>query len=120
MNTMEEQVIAQEVTITPEAASEIRKIREANKVPETHALRMGVRTGGCCGMSYLLAFDDKAEETDKVFQAEGVTVYVDAQSLTKLAGTTLQFVSGSHGSGFKFENPNDQKSCDCGDEGCCE
>jgi iron-sulfur cluster assembly accessory protein len=120
MSGNEEQVVTQEIIITPEAAAEIKKIREANKVPDSHALRMGVRSGGCCGLSYLLAFDEKAEETDKILQSEGITVYVDAQSFAQLAGTTLQYVNGSQGSGFKFENPNDQNSCDCGDDGCCE
>jgi iron-sulfur cluster assembly protein len=116
--------VAQEVNITPEAAKEILKIRAENQIPDSHALRMGVKEGGCCGISYVLGFDEKAAETDKIFQAEGITVYVDAASLMHLSGATLEFVSGPNGSGFKFDNPNDQKSCgcgdsDCGDGGCC-
>jgi iron-sulfur cluster assembly protein len=118
MNTQETQIMTQEITITPDAVSEIRKIRAANQIPETHALRMGVKSGGCCGISYMLAFDEKAGETDKVIQTEGMTVFVDAVSLPQLAGTTLEFVNGPHGSGFKFTNPNDQQSCNC-DDGCC-
>jgi iron-sulfur cluster assembly protein len=119
MKNQEEQVITQEITITPAAASEIQKIRQANQVPDSHALRMGVKSGGCCGVSYLLAFDEKAEETDKVFQSGGITVFIDAQSLEHMSGTTLEFVTGPQGSGFKFDNPKDEKSCDCG-EGCCD
>jgi iron-sulfur cluster assembly protein len=80
---------------------------------------MGVKSGGCCGLSYALGFDDKAVDTDKIFQTEGMTVYVDAVSLAQLSGATLEFVTGPDGSGFKFNNPNDQKSCGGGDGGCC-
>lgn len=119
MNTQETQVMTHEITITPDAASEIRKIRVANQVPETHGLRMGVRSGGCCGISYMLAFDEKAGENDKVIQTEGMTVFVDADSLPQLSGTTLEFVDSPQGSGFKFANPNDKKSCNC-EDGCCD
>ncbi|MGD0037192.1 MAG: iron-sulfur cluster assembly accessory protein [Bacteroidota bacterium] len=122
MNDQQEQTAVQEINITPEAAKEIIKIRAENKIPESHALRMGVREGGCCGISYVLGFEEKAQEADKIFQAEGITVYVDATSLPHLSGATLEFVSRPNGSGFKFDNPNDQKSSgcsDCGDGGCC-
>ena len=113
----ETQVTTQEITLTPEAAEQIRLIRRENQVPETHGLRIGIQSGGCCGSSYLLAFDEKVEATDKVFQSEGVSIYVDEESLEGLSGTTLEFVNGPQGKGFRFDNPNKSKSCGCNDGG---
>ena len=115
--TQEAQVTTQEITLTPEAAEQIRLIRRENQVPETHGLRIGIQSGGCCGSSYLLAFDEKVEATDKVFQSEGVSIYVDEESLGGLSGTTLEFVNGPQGKGFRFDNPNKSKSCGCNDGG---
>jgi iron-sulfur cluster assembly protein len=116
--TQEAQVATQEITLTPEAAEQIRLIRRKNQVPETHGLRIGIQSGGCCGSSYLLAFDEKVEATDQVFQSGGVSIYVDEESLEGLSGTTLEYVDGPQGKGFKFNNPNQAKSCGCGDGSC--
>jgi iron-sulfur cluster assembly protein len=118
MSNEEEQVITREIKITPEAAEQIRLIRRENQVPETHGLRIGIQPGGCCGSSYFLAFDEKAEATDKVFQSEGVSIFVDEEHLASLSGTTLEFVDSPQGKGFRFDNPNRNKSCGCGDDGC--
>jgi len=118
MNREETQTVVQEITITPEAAEQIRLIRQENQVPETHGLRIGIQSGGCCGSSYLLAFDEKVEATDKVFQSEGVSIYVDEESLEDLSGTTLEYVDGPQGKGFKFNNPHKAQSCGCGDGDC--
>jgi iron-sulfur cluster assembly protein len=66
----------------------------------------------------LLAFDEKVEATDKVFQSEGVSIYVDEESLEGLSGTTLEYVDGQQGKGFRFNNPNKAQSCGCGDSEC--
>jgi iron-sulfur cluster assembly protein len=118
--TQEAQVTTQEVTFTPEAAEQIRLIRRENQVPETHGLRIGIQSGCCCGSSYLLAFDEKVEATDKVFQSEGVSIYVDEESLEGLSGTTLEYIDGPQGKGFRFDNPNQAKSCGCGDSECSD
>jgi iron-sulfur cluster assembly protein len=121
MNTQEiqeAQVTTQEITLTPEAAEQIRLIRRENQVPETHGLRIGIQSSGCCGSSYLLAFDEKVEATDKVFQSEGVSIYVDEESLEDLSGTMLEYVDGPQGKGFRFNNPNKAQSCGCGDGEC--
>ncbi len=113
------QTTTQEISITPEAAEEIRRIKTANNIPENVALRLGVKSGGgCCGASYLMMFDDQLQETDKTFQAEGLTVYVDRNSLEQLNGITVRFLGGPEGRGFFFENPNEQGSCGCG--GSCD
>lgn len=102
------------ITITARAAQEIRKIKSDNSIPETHALRLGIKGGGCSGMSYVLAFDEKPREGDNVLEREGLTVYVDSKSLFYLSGTTLDFSEGLNGRGFVFNNPNAARTCGCG------
>jgi iron-sulfur cluster assembly protein len=115
-----ENMTAAEITVTPEAAAEIRRVRTENNIPESLSLRLGVKDGsGCCGVSYLIGFDDKASETDRVFQSEGLTVFVDLQSLLRLSGSKLAFAEGPEGRGFYFDNPGEEKcgcggGCDCG------
>ena len=116
MSTQETEVSAQEITMTPEAAEQIRNIRRENQIPDTHGLRIGVQGGGCCGPSYVLVFDNNVQATDKVFQSEGIPIYVDVENLEGLYGTTLEYVDGPNGKGFKFNNPNQSKSCNCGDD----
>ena len=115
MSTQETEVSTQEIIITPEAAEQIRNIRRENQIPETHGLRIGIQSGGCCGSSYLLAFDDKVEATDRILQSEGVSIYVDEENLESLLGTKLEYVDGPNGKGFRFDNPNQSKSCGCSD-----
>jgi iron-sulfur cluster assembly protein len=114
MSIQETEVSTQTIIITPEAADQIRSIRRENQIPDTHGLRIGVQSGGCCGPSYMLAFDDKVEATDKVFQSEGIPIYVDEEHVEGLSGTTLEYVDGPNGKGFKFDNPNQSNSCGCG------
>jgi iron-sulfur cluster assembly protein len=102
------------VTITTRAAQEIRKIKADNSIPEEHALRLGVKGGGCSGMSYVLAFDETPKERDTVYQMEGLTVYVDPKSQFYLSGTVLDFSGGLNGKGFVFNNPNATRTCGCG------
>ena len=115
MGAQETEVSTQEIIITPEAAEQIRNIRRENQIPETHGLRIGIQSGGCCGPSYVLAFDDKVEATDKVLQSEGISIYVDEENIESLSGTKLEYVEGPNGKGFRFDNPNQSNSCGCGD-----
>jgi iron-sulfur cluster assembly protein len=103
-----------EIFITPRAAEEIRRIKTENNIPETHALRLGVKGGGCSGMSYVLAFDEKPRTGDEIFTIEGLTVFVDPKSLFYLSETTLEFQDGLTGRGFVFNNPNAHRTCGCG------
>lgn len=102
------------VTVTPHAAEAIRKIKLDNKIPEAHALRLGVKGGGCSGMTYVLAFDEDPKERDTVYQLEGLTICIDPKSQFYLSGTTLDFSYGLNGKGFVFSNPNAAKTCGCG------
>jgi iron-sulfur cluster assembly protein len=120
MSEQQEQTAVKEITITPEAANQLRLIRKENEVPDTFGLRIGIQSGGCCGSSYSLGFDEKAAPTDRVVQCEGVSIFVDEENMPQLSGAILEFVDGPNGKGFKLENPNDQKSCGCGDGGCSD
>jgi iron-sulfur cluster assembly protein len=80
-----------------------------------HFVRVGVKGGGCSGLSYDLVFDDKFREGDKVFEDNGVKVVVDKKSLLYLLGTTLDYSGGLNGRGFQFINPNASRTCGCGE-----
>jgi len=105
---------SERLMITPRAAQEILKIRSENKIPDSHTLRLGVKGGGCSGMSYVLAFDEKPRGDDKVFEISGITLQIDPKSLFYLSGTTLDFSDGLSGRGFVFNNPNATRTCGCG------
>ena len=78
-------------------------------------VRVGVKSGGCSGLSYELKFDKEIGETDKVFEVEGVKIVVDKKSFLYLVGTTLDFSGGLNGKGFVFVNPNADRTCGCGE-----
>lgn len=105
---------SQLVAITARAAQEIRKIKEESKIPTSHALRLGVKGGGCSGMTYVLAFDEQPRQDDNVYEVQGVTVFLDPKSQYYLSGTTLDFSDGLHGRRFVFNNPNASRTCGCG------
>lgn len=102
------------LAITPKAAGEIKRIKAENRVPDAYGLRVGVKGGGCSGMSYVLGFDEKPKDEDETFELQGVTVFIDKKSLMYLSGTHLDFTDGLNGSGFVFNNPNAKKTCGCG------
>ena len=83
--------------------------------PEIDYIRVGVKSGGCSGLEYVLKFDNKKEETDQVFEDNGVKIVVDKKSILYLAGTVLEFSGGLNGKGFVFNNPNASRTCGCGE-----
>lgn len=103
-----------EIVITPKAAQQIKKLKEENNVPEEFALRVGVKGGGCSGLSYSLGFDGKEREGDTVIMQDGIKLYIDGKSLFYISGTQLDFTDGLNGRGFVFSNPNANKTCGCG------
>ena len=105
---------SEEIVITPKAVEQIKHIKAENNIPEAHGLRVGVKGGGCSGMSYVLGFDEKPKEGDETFEIQGVTVFVDQKSLMYLSGIELDFTDGLNGSGFVFNNPHAKKTCGCG------
>ena len=83
--------------------------------PNTDFVRVGVKSGGCSGLSYDLKFDKTQKETDKVFESNGVKIIVDTKSFLYLIGTTLEYSGGLNGTGFVFKNPNANRTCGCGE-----
>ena len=78
-------------------------------------IRVGVKSGGCSGLSYELDFDNKHADDDKVFEDNNVRIVVDKKSFLYLVGTTLEYSGGLNGKGFVFNNPNAQRTCGCGE-----
>ena len=78
-------------------------------------VRVGVKSGGCSGLSYDLIFDNKSNEGDKIFENNDVKIIVDKKSFLYLIGTTLDYSGGLNGAGFVFNNPNAQRTCGCGE-----
>jgi iron-sulfur cluster assembly protein len=83
--------------------------------PQSDFVRVGVKSGGCSGLSYELTFDKGNKEDDKVFEDNGVKIIVDKKSFLYLVGTTLEYSGGLNGTGFVFNNPNAQRTCGCGE-----
>lgn len=83
--------------------------------PNTDFVRVGVKSGGCSGLSYDLKFDKDQKENDKVFESNGVKIIVDTKSFLYLVGTTLEYSGGLNGTGFVFKNPNANRTCGCGE-----
>lgn len=110
----EVETLEQEIRISDKAASEIRRVMAENKIPDTAGLRMGVKGGGCSGFTYVLGFDEQASVTDKVFDTNGVKIFVDERSLPYLSGVLLDYQDGLNGKGFTFDNPNATRTCGCG------
>ena len=103
-----------EIQLTEKAAAEIRNIKASNNIAESQGLRIGVKGGGCSGLSYVLAFDEHPTEKDYVLELHGLRVFVDQKSMFYLSGTVLDFSDGLNGRGFVFNNPQATKTCGCG------
>ncbi len=108
------QTAASPLGLTAKAAAEVRKIMEQNSIPETYGLRVGVKGGGCSGLSYTLGFDADKREGDKEIEMDGIKIFIDGKSLFYLMGTEIDFTDGLTGRGFVFNNPQATKSCGCG------
>ncbi len=78
-------------------------------------VRVGVKSGGCSGLSYDLKFDKEKQEDDKVFEDNDIKIIVDKKSFLYLIGTTLEYSGGLNGTGFVFNNPNANRTCGCGE-----
>jgi iron-sulfur cluster assembly protein len=95
----------------------IESLKQENKSPETHHLRVGVLSGGCSGLQYFMEFGEKEDlmDGDKIFETEDINVVVDNQSFLYLYGSQLDYSSGLNGKGFEWSNPNAQRTCGCGE-----
>ena len=102
-----------DVQLTPKAIEMVRKMQAKEDLGADHGMRIGVVGGGCSGFQYSLKFDTR-QDGDRVTDFGGVLVFVDEISLPYIAGTTLDYVEGLHGAGFRFDNPRASRTCGCG------
>jgi len=112
---MSEQTTMQEIQITDKAAAQVKKIMDENKIESGFGLRVGVKGGGCSGLTYQLGFDGEQKEGDTIIEKNGIKLFIDGKSLFYLTGTVLDFSDGLNGKGFVFNNPNATKTCGCGE-----
>lgn len=102
------------ITLTDAAVNEVKRLINVQGIEEG-GLRLGVKGGGCSGLSYTINFDDKIGQYDQVYDINGVKVIIDAKSAIYLHGTQLDYQKDLMGGNFKFLNPNANKTCGCGE-----
>jgi iron-sulfur cluster assembly accessory protein len=107
------EVKAAPISLTPKAIEKVKEIM-AQQNPVPSGLRVGVVGGGCSGFSYSMQFENSPGMMDKVFDMDGLKVYVDATSIMYLNGCRVDYLETLEGAGFKFENPNVKSTCGCG------
>lgn len=109
------QEIAQEteLKLTEKAIQQVKALLAREKL-DGYGLRVAVTSGGCSGFSYGLDFEKEAKPGDVVLETDGLKVYMNESSAEHLKGTTIDYVSGLQGAGFKFINPNATGTCGCG------
>jgi len=112
-NTPEVKPKTNPVNLTANAIAKVKEIM-AQQNPVPAGLRVGVVGGGCSGFQYSMQFENGAGAMDKVFEFDGLKVFVDATSLMYLGGAVVDYVETLEGAGFKFENPNVKSTCGCG------
>lgn len=104
------------ITVSDNAKSKIAQLMaEEGFTIDKDFVRVGVKSGGCSGLSYELKFDNVSGENDKVFENHNVKIAVDKKSFLYLVGTTLEYSGGLNGKGFVFNNPNANRTCGCGE-----
>ena len=104
------------ITINETAKKHIFDIMKEENLPTNKFnLRVGVKGGGCSGLSYVMDFDDEISEMDEVVDLGDLKVVIDKKSVLYLFGTELQYSSGLNGKGFQWVNPNASRTCGCGE-----
>ncbi|MAD11657.1 MAG: iron-sulfur cluster assembly accessory protein [Flavobacteriaceae bacterium] len=104
------------IKVSASAKNKVRVLmKEEGFDPNQAYVRVGVKSGGCSGLSYELNFDDKTNNEDKLYEDNNVKIIVDKKSLLYLIGTTLEYSGGLNGKGFVFNNPNAERTCGCGE-----
>ena len=101
------------ISISKEAAEHVQHFVQQAGKPSSN-IRVGVKGGGCSGLTYILDLVDEPGENDKTIEEHGMKLFVDKKSYVFLAGTTLEYSGGLNGKGFVFNNPNAKTTCGCG------
>lgn len=102
------------LNVSENAIKQVKELKRAQNLGDHVFLRMGVKGGGCSGLSYLLEFDSEMGPHDRDFDVDGVKVVCDKKSYLYLTGTTLDYVQEGLTGGFTFQNPQAKSSCGCG------
>jgi iron-sulfur cluster assembly protein len=102
------------MTLTDAAAARVQEIIAASDKPIA-GLRVGVKNGGCAGMSYTMEFAEEAAPHDEIIEDKGVRVLIDPKAVLFLLGTRMDFKTDRLASGFVFVNPNETSACGCGE-----
>ncbi|TDR93265.1 HesB/IscA family protein [Enterovirga rhinocerotis] len=102
------------VTLTDSAAERVRSIMARSEKPIA-GLRVGVKNGGCAGMSYTMEYADAVGPHDEVVEDKGVKILIDPKAIMFLLGTQMDFQTSKMSSGFTFNNPNQTSACGCGE-----
>lgn len=108
-----ETTITAPVTLTASAKEEIKRLMAETGFDNAQALRIGVKGGGCSGMTYVLGFDAKTEK-DESFDIDGIPVIMEKSHGIYLMGMEVDWQGGLNSRGFTFNNPNATKTCGCG------
>ena len=104
------------IKVTSDARIKVSQLmQEEGYNPDVDYIRVGVKSGGCSGLSYDLTLDHLQSDQDRLFEDNQVRILVDKKSLLYLLGTTLEYSGGLNGKGFIFNNPNAQRTCGCGE-----
>ena len=103
------------ITISETAKEYIAQLKEKENHPDDSFVRVGVKGGGCSGLSYEMKFDTEEKDGDQVFVDKGVKLVVGMKSLLYLYGTELDYSGGLNGKGLFFNNPNASRTCGCGE-----
>ena len=113
---LESSYISTMIKVSETAKSKVLQLMQEDGFdPTNDYVRVGVKSGGCSGLSYDLKFDKSQSESDKLFEDNGVKIVVDTKSFLYLIGTTLEYSGGLNGAGFVFNNPNANRTCGCGE-----
>lgn len=104
------------ITINETALKHLKNVMKEEGIDnDTHFLRVGVKGGGCSGLSYVMDFETETTESDEIINLPELKVVIDKKSLLYLIGTELKYSSGLNGKGFEWSNPNSSRTCGCGE-----
>ncbi|MFI4983837.1 MAG: HesB/IscA family protein [Rickettsiales bacterium] len=102
------------IKITETAAQQVKFLLQKREKPSV-GIRIGVKSGGCSGLSYTFEYADQQNTLDEIVEERGVTILVEPKAVMHIIGTTLDFVDEKVKSGFVFNNPNAKAHCGCGE-----
>ena len=104
----------QVITLSDNAASRIKEIL-SNEETKSIGVRVGVKSGGCAGMSYIMEYAKEINPTDEIIEDKGVKVFIDPGAIMYLLGTEMDYKKEQFSSTFVFKNPNETERCGCGE-----